>query len=83
MDEFSDLVLIDVWILKEFINGYFDFVRNIDYFGDDFYEQIEVLDFEQKYFVYCWSGCWSICVCILMINGGMVKDNVYNLDGGW
>ncbi|MBX2872561.1 MAG: rhodanese-like domain-containing protein [Saprospiraceae bacterium] len=83
MDESADLILIDVRTPKEFLNGHFEAARNIDYFGDDFYEQMEALDPNQRYLVYCRSGRRSIRACTLMINGGMSKENVFNLDGGW
>jgi len=83
MDEHRGLILIDVRTPGEYLNGHFDRAMNIDYFGEDFYEEMEKLNPEQTYLVYCRSGRRSIRTCTLMINGGIPKERVFNLDGGW
>lgn len=83
MEKTPELVLIDVRTPGEYLNGHFDSAINIDYFGESFYEQIEALDPNQIHLVYCRSGRRSIRTCTLMINGGMPKEKVFNLDGGW
>lgn len=83
MDKTPGLVLIDVRTPGEFLHGHFESALNMDYFGETFYEQMEALDPNQTYLVYCRSGRRSIRACTLMINGGIAKEKVFNLDGGW
>ncbi|MFT4761699.1 MAG: rhodanese-related sulfurtransferase [Paraglaciecola sp.] len=73
-------ILIDCRVPKEFGTGYLEGAKNMDYFGDKFYEQLEALDNEATYLVYCRSGRRSLRTCTLMQNSGFTK--VYNLDGG-
>lgn len=73
-------VLIDCRVPKEFATGYLEGAINMDYFGEAFYDQLENLDAEKTYLVYCRSGRRSLRTCTLMQNSGFKK--VYNLDGG-
>ncbi len=77
-----ELVLIDVRTPGEFRSGHLTEAINIDYLGADFYEDMEALDPTKTYLIYCRSGRRSIRACTLMINGGMPREQVYNLDGG-
>ncbi len=77
-----ELVLIDVRTPGEFRSGHLTEAINIDYLGTDFYEDMEALDPTKTYLIYCRSGRRSIRACTLMINGGMPREQVYNLDGG-
>ena len=73
-------VVIDVRTSKEFASGSFSKAINIDFFGDNFWEQIEALDPEKTYYVACRSGRRSIRVCTYLRNSGF--KNLYNLDSG-
>ncbi len=78
--EKSDGILLDVRRQEEFTQGHLPNAANLDYLAYDFIDQMEQLDPEQTYLVYCRSGRRSIRACTLMQNGGFQK--VYNLDGG-
>lgn len=78
----DELILIDVRTPGEFKSGHLTEAINIDYLGADFYEKMEALDPAKTYLIYCRSGRRSIRACTLMINGGMPRGQVYNLDGG-
>ncbi len=82
IDANTDIVLIDVRKPSEFVGGHLAGAINMDYFGADFYDQLEALDPSRTYLIYCRSGRRSIRACTLMINGGMPPEQVYNLDGG-
>ena len=73
-------ILIDCRIPEEFATGYLEGATNMDYFGEQFYDQLEGLNTEATYLVYCRSGRRSLRTCTLMQNSGFGK--VYNLDGG-
>lgn len=73
-------VVIDCRKPEELLSGKLFEARNVNYLGDDLLEQMESLDRETHYFVYCQSGRRSLRTCMLFKNGGI--KNVYNLDGG-
>lgn len=73
-------ILIDVRRPEEFATGALENAQNINYLGENFWEELDALDTNKTYFVYCRSGRRSIRTCTLMQNGGFKK--VYNLDGG-
>lgn len=75
-----DGILIDCRKSTEVAQGKISGAINIDYLAPDFWEQIEHLDPNKTYFVYCRSGRRSIRSCTLMQNGGFTR--VFNLDGG-
>lgn len=78
--ETDNAVVIDVRTNQEYRQGRLFDAVNIDYLAYDFWDQIETLDPEKTYFVYCRSGRRSVRTCTLMHNGGFQK--VFNLDGG-
>lgn len=78
----SEIMLIDVRTPDEFASSHLEDAININYFADDFWEQIEVLNKERSYLIYCRSGRRSIRVCTLMQNGGFDPTKIFNLDGG-
>lgn len=75
-----DSILIDCRKSSEVAAGKIPGAINIDYLAPDFWEQIEHLDPQRTYFVYCRSGRRSIRTCTLMQNGGFAR--VFNLNGG-
>lgn len=78
--EHPNAILIDCRVPKEFATGYLEGAKNMDYFGEAFYDQLEELDSDAIYLVYCRSGRRSLRTCTLMQNSGF--QQVYNLDGG-
>ena len=76
----KNAILVDCRVPKEFAMGYLEGAINMDYFGEAFYDQLEALDRDATYLVYCRSGRRSLRTCTLMQNSGF--KNVYNLDGG-
>ena len=72
--------LLDVRAPEEFAAFHLDGAVNLNYLGPDFLEQIEALDPDRQYLVYCRSGRRSVRACTLMRNSG-VRDLVH-LDGG-
>ena len=73
-------ILIDCRRREEFLLRHLPSARNIDYLAYNFLDDLEQLDPEKTYLVYCRSGRRSIRTCTLMQNSGFKK--VYNLDGG-
>lgn len=80
IDQRSDSIMIDCRTSREVAAGKIPGAINIDYLAPDFWDQIEHLDADRPYFVYCRSGRRSIRTCTLMQNGGFSR--VFNLDGG-
>ena len=78
--EHPKAILIDCRVPIEFKTGYLEGAQNMDYFGEEFYDQLENLDSNAIYLVYCRSGRRSLRTCTLMQNSGFLQ--VYNLDGG-
>ena len=78
----SDVLLIDVRTPEEFTNYSLPNAININYLGDEFWDQIEALNPENTYLVYCRTGRRSLRACTLMKNGGFNKEKIFNLDGG-
>lgn len=78
----SNAVVIDVRTRQEFMQGHICNALNIDFLSENLWEEIEQMDKEKTYFIYCRSGRRSIRVCTLMRNGGFDNAKVFNLDGG-
>ena len=72
--------LLDVRSEDEFAEYHLEGARNINYLGPDFLEQMDALDPEETYLVYCRSGRRSVRACTLMKNAGLKK--LVHLDGG-
>ncbi len=53
----------------------------IDFYKNDFENQLALLDTNKTYFVYCAGGVRSAKACKLLSNKGF--KNVYNLKGGF
>lgn len=76
----KDILLIDVRTPEEYASGHIENAVNIDFFADNFQEQIEVLDRAQPVYVYCKKGGRSSNAAQKMKDMGF--KNVYDLDGG-
>lgn len=75
-----DAAIIDVRTQAEFDAWHIPGALHMDYFGPNLIEQMEALDKNKPYLIYCRSGRRSVRVCVLMKNSGF--QEVYNLDGG-
>lgn len=86
-EEFKALIesgegqVLDVRTAGEFEAGHIEGAINIDFYADDFESQIEALDKNVTYYVYCQSGGRSGQTKNMMAEKGFVE--VYNLIGGY
>lgn len=71
--------LIDVRTAAEFAFGSIKGAKNIDVLSLDFKKQLNSLDVEKEYFLFCRSGNRSEQACSMMTQQGF---KVYNLKGG-
>ena len=77
----ENAVILDVRTEDEFNEGFIANAINIDiHRGQDFVTEIEALDKNKNYYVYCRSGMRSAKACEIMNQLGF--ENVYNLIGG-
>lgn len=76
----GDLVILDVRTLEEFDEGHLDGATMIDFYRADFAEQIEGLDKDVPYLLYCRSGNRSGQTRALMEELGFT--DVADVDGG-
>jgi phage shock protein E len=75
-----DIVILDVRTPKEFKAGHIKGAINIDYYADDFKEQIALLDEAANYLLHCRTGRRSGKSVPIMIEAGI--QNISHLDGG-
>jgi phage shock protein E len=75
-----DSILLDVRTPEEFGSGHLPGAINININGFDFHEQVDELDPNTEYFIYCRSGARSATACRYMQSKGI--KNVHNLVGG-
>ena len=81
MDSESEYILIDVRTTEEFEELRIPGSINIDFYNpENFIQELEKLDKERSYYVYCRTGSRSATTCILMDDMGF--SNSYNLIGG-
>lgn len=76
----SGVVILDVRTPGEFMTGHIQDAQNIDFESGSFESQIESLDKNGTYAVYCRSGNRSGQAVKVMHDAGF--HNVYNLNGG-
>lgn len=74
-------VLLDVRTPGEYKKGHLKSARLLDIFSDDFEAQINALDRNATYYVYCASGGRSAEACELMQKKGFKQ--CYDMDGGF
>lgn len=74
------VVTLDVRTPGEFAQGYIEGARLIDFQSGNFQNEIETLDKNATYAVYCRSGSRSGQAVKMMLDAGFT--NVFNLDGG-
>ncbi len=76
-----DAVVLDVRTPAEFSEGTLPGAINLDIFNASFRDELEKLDRDKTYFVFCRSGSRSAQACQIMNKMGFRKLN--NLAGGW
>lgn len=76
-----DAVLLDVRTPEETAQGMIEGAIQLDFRSPDFESEIEKLDKDKTYLIYCRSGNRSGKTCALMAKKGY--KNLYNLAGGY
>jgi rhodanese-related sulfurtransferase len=77
----ANAVILDVRTEAELAEGKIPNAIHIDiYKGDGFIDEVEVLDKDKSYYIYCRSGNRSGKACQIMEELGF--ENTYNLLGG-
>ena len=77
----TNLVILDVRTLEEFSEEHIEGAKNIDFYSPDFENQLNKLDKEKKYLIYCASGGRGTKAMKKMENLGFME--VYNIEGGF
>ncbi len=77
----SGAELIDVRTLAEYSAGHYQDAKMIDFYSADFKDQLNKLNKDTQYFIYCRSGSRSGQTLKIMKELGFTK--VYNLDSGF
>ncbi len=81
LEKDENAVILDVRTEDEWSEGYIPNAINIDiHMGQAFISEIENLDKDKNYYVYCRSGARSAKACEIMNQLGF--ENTYNLTGG-
>ena len=76
-----DFVIIDVRTPKEFNEGHIENSINIDFYRDTFRDELDNMDKEKTYIIYCRSANRSYLGAQLLINNGF-PGIIYNMAGG-
>jgi len=76
----DDAILLDVRTQEEFDSGHLEGAILIDYFESNFKNEINKLNKDNKYYVYCKVGGRSSKATKYMIKSGF--KNVCNIEGG-
>jgi rhodanese-related sulfurtransferase len=75
-----DFVILDVRTPEEYDGGYIVGALNIDYYSEDFSAQLETLDKDKAYLIYCRTARRSSSARDMMAELGFKE--VYNMSGG-
>ena len=75
-----DFAILDVRTPEEVADGYIEGAVNIDFYADDFRDQLDRLDRDKTYLIYCRSGGRSGSARDTMQELGFAE--VYNVLGG-
>ena len=79
MDD-PNAIIMDVRTPSEYEEDHIKNAINFDYLSRTLSDDIDQLDPEKTYYIYCKTGRRSLRVCTLLKNSGFKK--VYNLDQG-
>ena len=75
-----DFMILDVRTPEEFAEGHVENAVNLDFYEDAFPDELESLDRDKTYLVYCRSGSRSGSTFKMMKKLGF--QHVYNVEGG-
>ncbi|HEY51123.1 MAG TPA: rhodanese-like domain-containing protein [Dehalococcoidia bacterium] len=75
-----DFIILDIRTPEEFYEGHIENAVNIDFYADTFRDDLDALDKDKTYFIYCRSGNRSGRAMSLMKDLGF--NEVYNLSVG-
>ncbi len=81
LDQDASVQVLDVRTAEEFSEGQIKGAINIDYYADDFAEQVAKLDPNTTYLVHCRSGGRSGRSLSILKSAGI--KNLIHLDGGY
>lgn len=73
-------IVIDVRTAGEYEVSKIEGAINLDYLSKNLADNIEALNPDMHYYIYCRTGRRSLRVCVIMRNLGF--KTVYNLEGG-
>ncbi len=74
-------IVLDVRTTQEFSERHIKGAKNLDYYAEDFQKQLENMDKNNKYLVYCGAGFRGLRAMKLM--GKLNFKEVYNISGGF
>jgi rhodanese-related sulfurtransferase len=77
----SNFVILDVRTREEFTEDHIEGAENLDYYSSNFELQLEKMDKEKKYLIYCASGDRGTKAMAKMKELGFKE--VYNIYGGF
>jgi len=77
----GDIQLVDVRTPKEYTEGHIKDAKNINFYDDNFIDQISKLDKDKEIYIYCRSGGRSGKAAKQLEAAGFTK--VYDLQGGF
>ena len=75
-----DFVIIDVQTPEEFSEGYIEGAINIDFYSETFQDELNILDKDKSYLIYCRSGRRSASALAIMEE--LNFREAYNMTGG-
>ena len=78
--ELGSIQLIDVRTPQEYEEGHIENAVNMNYYDDDFKQQVSQLDKSQKVYVYCKKGGRSASAAEILSELGFKE--IYDLEGG-
>ena len=82
LEKDDQAVILDVRTQEEVEDGYIPTAKNLDiYKGQEFVNEVEKLDKDKNYYIYCRSGKRSAQACTILDQMGFA--NTYNLEGGF
>ena len=82
LEKDDQAVILDVRTQEEVEDGYIPTAKNLDiYKGHAFVNEVEKLDKDKNYYIYCRSGKRSAQACTILDQMGFA--NTYNLEGGF